>query len=199
MEFKQIVMNRYATKKFDERKIPAKKLEELEDLIRFSASSFNIQPWKVKVISDDETKKKLAPLAWNQAQITTCSHLLIFCADTDIDGLIDKLEQTIIAKGSDKEKISGYVKVMRDFAKRLNPEQKLAWAQRQVYIALGNALNGAKALGFDSCPMEGFDPKGFATTLKLPKMLIPTVLCPIGYAADEPLAKVRFEREAVFI
>jgi nitroreductase/dihydropteridine reductase len=41
------------------------------------------------------------------------------------------------------------------FTGPMSADQKLAWSQAQTYLALGNALNGAKALGFDSCPMGG--------------------------------------------
>ena len=80
----------------------------------------------------------------------------------------------------------------------MNEEQKKSWAQKQTYIALGNALNGAKALGFDSCPMEGFNPEEYSKILALPKNIIPSVLCAIGYAADEPPTKIRFEIDEIF-
>jgi nitroreductase len=89
--------------------------------------------------------------------------------------------------------------MMHDFEKNLTEEQKLSWAQRQTYLALGNAVNGAKSLGFDSCPMEGFDPKAYAEMLDLPKHLVPAVLCPIGYASDTPKQKLRFPAEDVFL
>ena len=88
---------------------------------------------------------------------------------------------------------------MKDFEKNLSDEQKLSWAQRQTYLALGNALNGAKALYFDSCPMEGFNPAEYAKILKLPSNLVPTALCPVGYASDKPAPKLRFPNDEVFI
>ncbi len=88
--------------------------------------------------------------------------------------------------------------MIREFIKTLNQEQRLVWAQKQVYIALSNALNGAKALGFDSCPMEGFSPKDFAKAPNLPKNIVPTVLAPVGFASDKPRKKLRFERDEVF-
>ena len=81
----------------------------------------------------------------------------------------------------------------------LSPEQKLAFAREQCYIALGNAVNGAKSLGIDSCPMGGFDPAGYAKILFLPEEYIPVVVCAIGYAADTPLPKWRLPREEVFV
>ncbi len=197
MEFKKIVMERYATKKFDGKKIPEARIEELKDMIRYAASSFGIQPWKIKVITDQKVKEELMAASWNQPQIGTCSHLLVFCADTDTEGLIQKLGKELAKTDMPAEALSGYIKMMMDFAGGLG-EKRLAWSQRQVYIALGNALNGAKSLGFDSCPMEGFDAAAYSKILKLPKNLVPSVLCPVGYAADKPRPKTRFAKEELF-
>ena len=198
MEFGKIVMERYATKKFDGKRIPEEKVRELEEMIRYSASSFGLQPWKVKVVADQATKDKLMAASWNQPQVGTASHVLVLCADSDIDPLITRLEAALVKAGSSKESLKGYVDVMRGFAEGKDVAARLAWAQKQVYIALGNALNGAKSLGFDSCPMEGFDPAQYSKILGLPANIVPTVVCPIGYAADTPRPKVRFERKDVF-
>ena len=97
------------------------------------------------------------------------------------------------------EVIRPYIDMMRGFDSRMDDNKRLSWAQRQVYIALGNALNGAKALGFDSCPMEGFNPAEFAKVLKLKENIVPAVLCPIGYADDEPRLKSRFPKEDIIL
>jgi nitroreductase len=191
MEFKEIVMKRYAAKKFDGKKIPENKISELLEFIRFSASSFNIQPWKIKIITDQETKDKLQAVSWNQPQVGTSSHVLVFCADTDVEKNIDKLEKMM-------PDAKQYVQLMRGFAEGLTGEARLTWSQKQCYIALGNALNGAKALGFDSCPMEGFNPAEYKRILKLPENLHATVVCPIGYGADVQGQKHRFRKEEVF-
>ncbi|OIO27050.1 NAD(P)H-dependent oxidoreductase [Candidatus Micrarchaeota archaeon CG1_02_55_22] len=192
MEFKEIVESRYATKEFDGHKVDEKTFNELLELVRLAPSSYNLQPWKIRVVSDEATKKALSPFAYDQKQISSCSHLLVFCADTDVGGLIDGLTKQMAESGAPAESVKGLKEMLTGFSTSLNEEQKLAWAQRQVYLALGNCLNGAKSLGLDSCPMEGFDPAGFAKTLNLPKNLVPTVLCPIGYAADTPKPKQRF-------
>ena len=195
MEFEKIVMERYATKLFDGKKVPEEKINKLLELIRYAASSFNIQPWKIIMVTDQKLKEKLQPAAWNQPQITSCSHLLVFCADTDIAGNINRLEKLMKEKGAD----TGHIGMMRDFEKGLNEEQKLSWSQRQMFLALGNALNGAKALGFDSCPMEGFNPEEYSKILNLPKNLVPAALCPVGYAKDKAKNKLRFAKEDIFI
>jgi nitroreductase len=199
MNFKDILHKRYAVKKFDSRIVPESKMNELFELIHLAPTSFNIQPYVVKVIRDKSMKEKLAPAAWNQPQVTTCSHLLVFCANTDISGNIDKLEKQALEGAGDSEAVQAYIKMMRDFEKGMSHEQKLAWAQKQVYLPFGNALNGAIELGLDSSPMEGFNPKEFAKILELPDNIVPTVLCAIGHAADQPRPKTRFPVKELFI
>ena len=197
MEFRDIVMKRYATKKFDGKKIPEAKINELIELIRFAPSAINLQPWKIKVITDQKIKEQLFPATFNQEQTTTCSHLLVFCANTDVDGLIKKVDQTLKEGRVPDEMRNMVIGRAKEMNGRMSPEQRLGWAQRQVFLALGNALNGAKALGFDSCPMTGFDPQEYSRILKLPPHLVPTALCPLGYAADKPMPKLRFPKEDI--
>ncbi len=197
MEFADIVMSRYATKKFDSRKIPETKINELLELVRFAPSALNLQPWKIRVVTDQEIKEQLRPAAFDQEQVTSCSHLLVFCADPDYDSLIHRLGRLLKKSGVPEEVQRMVIGMAVQFTQPMSPEQKLAWSQAQTYLALGNALNGAKSLGFDSCPMGGFDPKEFSRILKIPPPLVPTLLCPVGYAADKPMQKVRFAKEDI--
>jgi len=197
MDFAKIVMSRYATKKFDGKKIPENKVDELLELVRFAPSALNLQPWKIRIVTDQKVKEQLKPAAFNQEQVTTYSHLLVFCADPDYDSLIRKLGALLKKNGAPEEVQKMVLGMAENFTKPMSAEQKLAWSQAQTYLALGNALNGAKALGFDSCPMGGFDPGEFSRILEIPPPLVPTMLCPIGYAADKPMPKVRFAKEDI--
>jgi nitroreductase len=197
MEFSEIVMSRYATKKFDGRKIPESKVDDLLELVRFAPSAINLQPWKIKVVTDQKVREQLRPAAFDQEQITSCSHLLVFCADPDYDTLISRLGALLQKSGAPDEMQKMIVGMAVQFTRSMSPDQKLAWSQAQTYLALGNALNGAKSLGFDSCPMGGFDPKEFVRILKIPPPLVPVMLCPLGYAADKPMPKVRFAKEDI--
>lgn len=197
MEFEQIMKERYATKLFDKRKVSEEKIQKLIDIVRLTPSSYNLQPWKIKIIADDETKKKLMPASFNQKQIETCSHLLVLCADIDILTRLEKITKIMKENGTEDSKIKSYSSVIKEVVKSMKNEEILNWVQKQVYILLANILNAAKYLGLDSCPMEGFEPKEYSKILNLPKNLIPTVLCPIGYAADTPRKKIRLEKEDI--
>jgi nitroreductase len=73
----------------------------------------------------------------------------------------------------------------------MSSEQRLAWSKEQVYIALGNCINGAYSLGLGACPMTAFQPPAFAKILGLPDNLVPTVMVSIGYPAEAGMPKVR--------
>jgi len=199
MDFKDCVEQRYATKRFDGRPIPDATVRELLELVRLAPSALNLQPWRIRVVSDPAQKEALKPAAFGQEQITTCSHLLVFCADPDYDGLIRRLDSLLKEDGVPEETRTAIVEMAARFADAMTPEQRLAWSQAQTYLALGNALNGAKSLGFDSCPMTGFDPAAFSRILAIPAPLVPVILCPIGYAADSPGPKRRFSLEDILV
>lgn len=197
MDFKDIVMQRYAVKKFNGKMVPEEKINELIELVRFAPSALDLQPWKIKVVTDQKQKEQLRPAAFDQEQITTCSHLLVFCADPDYDRLVKKLGDLLEQNHIPKEMQAMITGMAAQFAGDMSPEQRLAWSQAQTYLALGNALNGAKYLGFDSCPMGGFNPDEFIRILEIPKPLVPVMLCPVGYAADKPMPKMRFRKEDI--
>jgi len=199
MDFKECVERRYATKRFDGRPIPDAAVRELLELVRLAPSALNLQPWRIRVVSDPAQKEALKPAAFGQEQIMTCSHLLVFCADPDYGGLIRRLDALLATNGVPEETRSAIVEMAARFADAMTPEQRLAWSQAQTYLALGNALNGAKSLGFDSCPMTGFDPAAFSRLLAIPDPLVPVILCPIGYAADSPGPKIRLPLEDILV
>lgn len=198
---------RYATKKFDgAKKIPAKELADIIDTLRLSPSSFGLQPWKFVVVTNDALREKLKPCAWNQAQITDASHLLVLCSLKTMDEAYIKhfVAQMVHVRGIARESIEGYEQIMLGFLKAKTHEQISAWMKNQVYIALGVLLAECAHRKIDACPMEGFDPQKFDELLGLDKKgLTSVVLCPIGYrAADDDYAhakKVRFDKKDLFI
>ena len=72
---------RYATKKMDPAQaVPAEKVERILEAVRLTASSSGLQPYQVLVVTNPDIRAQLQPHAWNQAQLTDCSHLLVFAA-----------------------------------------------------------------------------------------------------------------------
>jgi nitroreductase / dihydropteridine reductase len=191
MEFKDIVRQRYAVRQFEDRKVPEDLMQELLQMIVLAPSALNLQPWKIKVVTDQKVKDELYAGTWDQPQVKTCSHLLVLCADVDLPAAIDKLDKMLRAAGA-PEQMRAYVIKLANAMNELSPEQLLSWAQHQVYIALGNALNGAQSLGLGAGPMTAFNPPDFSRILELPAHLVPTVLVAVGYPAGDLSPKMRY-------
>jgi nitroreductase / dihydropteridine reductase len=111
---------------------------------------------------------------------------------------VDRAVEGLARTGLPPETVRQYAAMIKGYIGSMSPEQRMAFAREQIHIALGNAVNGAKSLGLDSCPMGGFDPVAYAEALFLPEEYIPVVLCAVGYAADKQPLKWRLPREDVF-
>ncbi len=199
MEFKDLVQTRYNVKKFDGRTIDEARLAELFDIIRSAPSADNLQPWKIKVISDPAMKEKLLPsiMQFNHEKVKTCSYLLVFCADKELNDHWKSLNEKLKAAEYPEDVIDHMANVAKMIMAR-EPQERLSRSQWDVFLAVGNAVNGAKSLGFDSSLFGGFNAKDLARILELPPNLVPTLLVALGYSADKPLKKVRFTKDEVF-
>jgi nitroreductase len=197
---------RYATKKFDTtKKLATKDLSTLLEAIRLSASSYGLQAYKVVVVENDEIRKQLRSVSWDQPQITDASQLLVFAVETNageatVDGFVKNIANTRNMNISD---LSGYSDMMKGSFKQ--PKEVIQnWLTHQAYIGLGFGLVAAASLNIDGCPMEGFDPEKYDEILGLKeKNLHSVVLLAVGYRSSEDgyqhLAKVRRSKEDFFV
>lgn len=151
-------------------------------------SSFGLQPWKIIIVSNNATKEQLSPMMYNQPQVTLCSHLLVFCARTDISERITEYVEKTHTPASLETMMRGFI------AGQSHPIQ---WAKHQAYLALGYALAAATELKIASCPMEGFSADGVAKILNLPPTLVPAVVLALGNEdmAHIPYPRFRFEHD----
>jgi len=192
---------RYATKKFDPSKIiPTDTWQALVESLVLTPSSYGLQPWKFIIVTNPELKAQLQPLSWNQAQVTECSHFVVFVikknlAAADIDRFVAR---TAELRGGTVESLQGYRNMMvGDVVNGARSFNVNEWASRQAYIALGNFMTSAALLGVDTCPMEGIEPVNYDKVLGLTGQGYATVVaCAAGYRAEDDkyatLAKVRF-------
>jgi len=197
---------RYATKVFDATKTIAPEVwKTLEETLVLTPSSHGLQPWKFIVITDKELKTKLRTHSWNQAQVTDCSHYVVFAtikklSEADIDNY---LARTAEVRGSTLESMKGYRGMMvGDLIHGARSKIIGEWAARQAYIALGNFMTSAALLQVDTCPMEGFVPAEYDKVLGLDaRNLTASVCCAAGYRSEldkyAHLPKVRYSAKDV--
>lgn len=205
---------RYATKAYDaEKKIPKEQFEKLLEILRFSPSSVNIQPWHFIVAESNEAKQRIVSgltgkYIYNAAKVLNSSHTIIFCTRTDITPeYLEQLLQQDDASGRFKDETakqgqqdtrSGYVEFYRNELKNLS-----AWMENQTYLALGQLLFAAGLEGIDATPMEGFDRNTINKEFGLTeKGLKASVIVALGYRSDSDfnskLPKSRLADDVVF-
>lgn len=196
---------RYATKKMTGEKLPSEKLETILHATQLAASSYGLQPYTILVIENEGVKKQLSSAGYNQPQILQSSHILVFCAWTDIseDQVSDYITNIAITRNINEEALVGFKSTIWGTVSGLSVEQKQVWATKQAYIALGTTLVAAAVEEVDATPMEGFNAAQFDDILGLEvKGLKSVVICALGYrSADDALAtlpKVRREKSLLF-
>jgi nitroreductase len=195
---------RYAVKKFDPaRKISSSDWKALEQSLVLSPSSFGLQPWKFLVIESMSLRQKLLPVSWNQSQVVDASHVVVFLIRKDLNATdVDRLIQaTASARDITADSLAGFRSMMLKFIQ--SPVLDVnAWADRQVYIALGTFMTTAAMMGIDTCPMEGIVPAQYDEILGLTGSGYATsVVATAGYRAVDDkyaqLAKVRYSTNEV--
>jgi nitroreductase len=198
---------RYATKRMTGAKVSQEKLDRILEAIRLSASSTGLQPYTILVLEDQELRKRLQPLAYNQPQIVEASHLLIFAAwaDITIEQVKEFINNIAETRGVSLDSLKAYQTMIENLITNKTSEANYDWAAKQTYIALGTALVAAAVEQVDATPMEGFNPQAFDQLLQLPEKGLRSVsLLALGYrnTEDDYLAnakKVRRHKGQLFI
>jgi len=194
---------RYATKAMNGQKIPQEKIDNIIEAISLAPTSSGLQPFEVYVITNQEVKDKIKPIAWNQSVVSDCSHLLVFAAwDTYTTERINKMFDLVNEiRGFKNEGWENYRQMLLKGYPPRDPEVNFNHAAKQAYIAFSQAITAAAFEKVDATPMEGFDANAVDEILNLrEKGLRSCVLLPLGYRDTEndwlvSLKKVRKHRE----
>lgn len=167
---------RRAIKHYD----PAHRLTDEEVRTLLSAAmqaptAFNIQHWRFVVVADPAIRREIRAAAWDQAQVTDASLLIVLCADRDAwrkdparywrDAPAPVRDFLVTAIGSYYE---GREQAQRDECMR-----SCGLAGMAIMLA-------AKAMGYDSCPMDGFDFDAVARIIGLPENHLISFMIAVG-------------------
>lgn len=178
----EAIQERRAVKDFDgSHQISDAELRNLLEAAMLSPTAFNLQNWRFAVIRDPQLRSEIRTHAWDQAQITDASLLIVLCADLNAwndtptrywahapQQVRDLIVPSIELYYRDK------IIAQRDEA------------MRSCGLAAQTLMLAAKSMGYDSCPMIGFDFDSVGQLINLPKDYIITMLVAIGKAAKQP-------------
>lgn len=176
---------RYATKKFDpSKKVDQKLVDQIIEAARLAPTSSGLQPFKVLVITNQELKEKIVPIAFGQQQIADASHLLIFAAwDNYTTERIDHIYGLITSEREQAdEQYKPYTDKLKSIYLNRPAQENFEHAARQSYIAFSFAMAEAADLGVDTTPMEGFENEALDELLNLKEQGLKSVtILPLGY------------------
>ena len=200
--FEEALEFRHACKIFDEtKKINDEDMTYILEAGRKAPSSFGMEAWKFLVITNEELKAKLKPFCWDQAQITTCSHLVIILAGIDaVKPESGEVERKFKRREMPQEKLDFYLGLYAGHLKQtlFSDENIYAWTAKQTIFASQNMMMAAAIKGIDSCPIEGFDKEKVEEVLGLDttKYQLSLVL-PFGYRINAQSTQLRVPFENV--
>lgn len=186
MEVIESIYQRRSIKQFDpEHKMTPDEEQKLFEAVIQSPTSFNIQHWRFVVLRDPELRAKIrSELGNDQSQMTDASLLVLFTADEKAW----QKEPTRYWANAPAEVSDLLVNWMGPFHEGREWLQRDE-AQRSIGMAMQTMMLAAKGMGYDSCPMIGFEIEKVAELIKLPDDHVMGPMVAIGKGTKEPWPK----------
>ena len=187
---------RRAVKHFDpDFALPEEDILKLYELARQTPTSFNIQNYRIVRLCDAGLKAKAREAAWDQAQVTDASLTLLICADVKAWAK-DPARYWENAPENVREQM---VPMIGDFYEGREQVQRDE-AMRSAGLVAQTLMLSAKAMGYDSCPMIGFDAQKMAELVNLPEDHAVCMMLVIGKATQPARPKGGYiPNEEVFL
>ncbi len=178
MAVHQAIESRRSVKYFDPHyKMTQAEIDQLMSLAMLSPTAFNIQHWRFVVVTDPVLRQQIRAVSWNQAQVEEASLLIVLTADLKAwakqperywqhapQAVADVLIPAI------SQYYEGNEQAQRDEA------------MRSCGMAAMTIMLAAKEMGYDTCPMDGFDFNAVAKLLNLPADHTPAMFVTVGKA-----------------
>jgi len=176
MDTLDAIYQRRAIKHYDpDHQMPDADIKKLFEAAIQSPSSFNIQNWRFVVVRDKALRQEIRANGNDQAQMTDASILIVMTADL----LAWKKEPARYWRNAPKEVADLLVNWMGPFYEGREWQQRDE-AMRSIGIAAQTIMLAAKAMGYESCPMIGFDQEAVAKLINLPDDHIVGMLIAVG-------------------
>lgn len=164
MDTIEAIQTRRSVKHYDpSHRFTADEERQLFELAIQSPTSFNMQNWRFVVVKDPDQRAKIRAAAMDQAQVTDASLLIIVTADVKAwNKSPERYWKNAPQAVSDL--LVGWMGPFYEGKEELQRDE----AMRSSGIAAQTIMLSAKAMGYDSCPMIGFDPEQVAEFINLP-------------------------------
>lgn len=155
---------RRAVKQYDaNHRMTEAEIEKLMSLALLAPTAFNIQNWRFVLVRDPALRKQIRAVAWDQAQVTDASLLIVLCAD------LKAWEKNPARYWADApQPVKDYLVPAIDKYYRGREQVQRDEGMRSCGIAAQTLMLAAQEMGYESCPMDGFDYEAVGKLINLP-------------------------------
>jgi nitroreductase len=162
----------------------AAEFDKFIELAMQTPSSFNIQHWRLVNVTDPALRAEIRAAAWDQAQVTEASLLFVITADVKAWAK----NPARYFRNAPKEAQDALIPMIGPFYEGKEQLQRDE-ALRSVGFVAQTMMLAARAMGYDSSPMIGFDPEAVAKLIHLPEDHLIGMLLAVGKAVKPAFAK----------
>ncbi len=174
------IYQRRAVKHFDpQHELTDADVQKLMEAAVQSPTSFNIQNWRFVLVRDQQLREAIKVAAWGQAQVTDASLLIVMTAD--LKSWEKSPERYWNNAPEDVAQLM--VSMLVPFYEGKEQLQRDE-AMRSCGLAGQTIMLAAKAMGYDSCPMIGFDAAEVAKLVNLPEDHVIGFMISVGKATQ---------------
>lgn len=185
MEVSKAVELRRAVKVYDpNHRMSDAEIEKLMSLAMQSPTAWNIQNWRFVLVRDPELRKQVRAAAWDQAQVTDASLLVVLTADIKAW----KKEPVRYWRNA-PQPVQDYI--LPAMAKYYDGREQLQRDEgmRSCGMAAMTLMLAAQEMGYQSCPMDGFDFDAVGKLINLPDDHAIVMFVVIGKGIKDPLPR----------
>jgi|TARA_B110000238_G_C16031960_1_gene397935 nitroreductase len=177
----EAIRSRRSVKHFDaSHKMTDQEISEIISLAMLSPTAFNLQNWRFVIAEDAALREQIKQAAMGQAQVTDASLLLILCADLKA---WEKDTQRYWRHAA--QEVQDFMLPAMDGYYRNKDQVQRDETMRSCGIAAQTIMLAAKSLGYESCPMDGFNFDEVAKLINLPDDHVITMFVAIGKGTKE--------------
>ena len=181
MKTEEAIRTRRAIKHYDaNHSMTPEEVNALLSLAILSPTAFNIQNWRFVVVTDPELRKQIREVAWDQAQVTDASLFIVLCAD-----LKSWEKQPSRYWVNAPKEIQEFMLPAIDKYYRGKDQVQRDEAMRSCGITAQTLMLAARSMGYDSCPMDGFDFEKVSELIHLPAEHVIAMFVAIGKCTKE--------------
>lgn len=197
----EVINERHSVRKYD----PTYKIsqEEIKDMLTEATqapSSSNLQPWRFIVIQNQETKKVLRAMAYNQEQVETASTIIAVLGDKEMYKSVEKVYRSAFEAGYlDAENMTRLIDGANNTYPHATDESRKNIASFDAGLISMQLMLIAKERGYDTVPMGGFNKEQFVQKFDVPERYFPIVLIAVGKAAAPAFPTTRLPLDDVLI